>query len=240
MDIYRRLGALALAQVAALVLILVAIDGDWQPPAARPPDIPAPPPAADTQIGGDLVVDVAARPLFLATRRPPEPVAEAAPEEAPPPDPLADVTLVGIYGSGADAGVLLRKGAEVSRLRASAEWQGWRLLSLSATEVTLVAADGATKTLKLERRPQVGGMVARPAQGGGKAAQPAKGTGTGNAAQPAKGTGNAAPGAVRGRADPGAQRAGTANGTPQAGGRVDTNAMLRAARERAARFNSSE
>lgn len=229
MDVYRRLGALALVQVAALVLILIAIDGDWRPPAAQPPEVPAPPaPVGDAVVGGDLVVDVAARPLFLSARRPPEPAAEVAPEEAPPPDPLADVALVGIYGSGADAGVLLRKSTEVSRLRASAEWQGWRLLSLSAAEVTLIAADGATKTLKLERRPQVGGMVAQPAKGGGKAAQPTKGTG------------NAAPGAVNGRADPGAQRADTANGTPQAGGRVDTNAMLRAARERAARFNSSK
>lgn len=221
MDVYRRLGALALAQVAALVLILVAIDGDWQPPAAQPLEVPVPPaPAAGAVVGGDLVVDVAARPLFLSTRRPPEPVAEVVPEEAPPPDPLADVTLVGIYGSGADAGVLLRKGAEVSRLRASAEWQGWRLLALGATEVTLVGADGATKTLKLERRPQLGGMIAQPAQGAGK--------------------GKAAPGAVRGKAGPGAQRANAANGTAQAGGRVDTNAMLRAARERAARFHSSE
>lgn len=229
MDVYRRLGALALAQVAALVLILVAIDGDWQPPAAQPLEVPVPPaPAAGAVVGGDLVVDVAARPLFLSTRRPPEPVAEVVPEEAPPPDPLADVTLVGIYGSGADAGVLLRKGAEVSRLRASAEWQGWRLLALGATEVTLVGADGATKTLKLERRPQVGGLIAQPAQGAGKAARPVKGAGM------------AAPGAVRGKAGPGAQRANAANGTAQAGGRVDTNAMLRAARERAARFHSSE
>jgi hypothetical protein len=170
------------------------------------------------------VVDVAARPLFLATRRPPEPVAETVPEEAPPPDPLADVALVGVYGSGADAGVLLRKGAEVSRLRADGEWQGWRLLALGATEVTLTAADGATKTLKLERRPQLGGMIAQPAQGAGK--------------------GKAAPGAVRGKADAGAQRANAANGTAQAGsqtgGAADRQAALRAARARAARFNSSE
>lgn len=221
MDVYRRLGALALAQVAALVLILIAIDGDWRPPAAQPPEIPAPAAlAADAVAGGDLVVDVAARPLFLATRRPPEPAAEVAPEEAPPPDPLADVALVGVYGSGADAGVLLRKGAEVSRLRASAEWQGWRLLSLGATEVTLVAADGATKTLKLERQPQLGGMVAQPAQGAGKGK------------------------AAAGKAGPGARRANTANGTAQAGsqtgGAADRQAALRAARERAARFNSSE
>jgi len=224
MDVYRRLGALALAQLAALALILVAIDGAWQPPPARPPEIPAPPPAdAGAAVGGDLVVDVAARPLFLAARRPPEPAAEAAPEEAPPPDPLGDVTLVGIYGSGADSGVLLRKGAEVSRLRADGEWQGWRLLALGATEVTLTSADGATKPLRLERRPQLGGLVAQPAKGAGKD--------------------KAGGGADRNKADPRSQRA-NPNGAPQAGsqngGAADRQAMLRAARERAARFHSSE
>ncbi|MDD3650716.1 hypothetical protein [Immundisolibacter sp.] len=222
MDVCRRLGALALAQVAALVLILVAIDGDWQPPAAQPPEIPAPPaPAGDAAVGSDLVADIAARPLFLATRRPPEPSAEATVAEAPPPDPLADVALVGIYGSGADAGILLRKGTEISRLRADGQWQGWRLLSLGATEVTLTAADGATKTLKLERRPQVGGMVARPVQGKGKAA----------------------PGAVRDKADPRAQRTNTANGAAQAGGQTGSAAAPQAAlraRMGRARLNSSE
>ena len=220
MVIYRRLGVLALAQVAVLVLVLTAIDGDWQPPAAQTPAVPAPPVAgADAAAGADRVVDVAARPLFLAGRRPPEPTAAPPAEEAAAPDALADVSLVGVYGAGSEAGALLRKGTEVSRLRPSGEWQGWRLLALGATEVTLIAADGATRTLKLERRPQLGGMVAQPAGGadGGKAAD---------------------------RKKAGAQRANATNGAHQAGGSngvaAERQAALRAARERAARINSSD
>lgn len=168
MTTYRALGALALAQILAVAVVLVAVDGDWQPPAALAPDLPSAPNApTGITAGADLVVDVAARPLFVATRRPLEARGDGASGNGESPDALADVALVGVYGTGDDAGVLLRKGTEVSRLHVGGDWLGWRLQALGTTEATLIAVDGATRTLKLERQPQMGGMIAIPAHGAG-------------------------------------------------------------------------
>lgn len=205
MTAQRLLIGLALGLSAATALLLALIDGRWQPPPPHPAEVPAPVAGnAGPAVSGELLVDIAARPLFLPQRRPPEPEAVDAPAPEAAPDPLAGLTLLGIYGSGGNAGVLLGNGTEVSRLRAGGEWQGWRLLSVSATGATLIAADGETRALVLERRPQLGGMVATPEP-------PAK---------PANGAA-AAP-----------------NGRPSTP--VERQAALRAARERAARFNQAE
>ena len=210
---YRVFGGLAVGISCAIALTWALVDADWRPPAPHPAEVPAPPGmGAVSGVGGDVLVDIAERPLFLPDRRPPEPEVVEEPEPEPEPDPLAEVTLLGIYGSGGTAGVLLGKGAEVSRLRIGGEWQGWRLLSVSATAATLVAADGETQSLELERRPQLGGMVAAPAAG-----RPDK-----KAAKARQGSQAQAP--QKGRPSTPAER----------------QAALRAARERAARFNQSE
>lgn len=210
---YRVFGGLAVGISCAIALTWALVDADWRPPAPHPAEVPARPGmGAVSGVGGDVLVDIAERPLFLPDRRPPEPEVVEEPEPEPEPDPLAEVTLLGIYGSGGTAGVLLGKGAEVSRLRIGGEWQGWRLLSVSATAATLVAADGETQSLELERRPQLGGMVAAPAVG-----RPDK-----KAAKARQGSQAQAP--QKGRPSTPAER----------------QAALRAARERAARFNQSE
>lgn len=203
----RLLVGLALGLSAAIALTLALIDGRWQPPPVHPAEVPAPPGGSPAPpVSGDLLVDIAARPLFLPQRRPPEPAAVEAPEPDAGPDPLEGVALLGIYGSGGNAGVLLGNDKEASRLRVGGEWQGWRLLSISATGATLIAADGETRALTLERRPQLGGMVA-------------------NLEPPAKPAKGAAAGAAQ-------------NGRPSTP--AERQAALRAARERAARFNQSE
>lgn len=218
MTTYRALGALALAQSLAVAVVLVAVDGDWQPPAALAPGLPSAPNApAGITAGADLVVDVAARPLFVATRRPLEARGDGASGNGESPDALADVALVGVYGTGDDAGVLLRKGTEVSRLHVGGDWLGWRLQTLGTTEVTLIAVDGATRTLKLERQPQMGGMTARPTQGAGNAK---------------------ASGGAKRRAPHGAAAEDTAGG--RSGDLNGRRAELREALERAARVNSSD
>lgn len=203
----RTLRWLALALAGAILLALVSIDGDWQPPLRQEPAVPVALTAtADPEIGDEQLAEIVARPLFLPSRRPPEAVAATAAEEAPPPDPLADVKLLGIYGSGATAGILVSKGTEVSRLSSGGQWQGWRLLSVGTTEVTLIAADGAQQTLTLERGPQQGGMVAAPAPAGKAKTKAANADGAG---QPQGSRGNSA----------------------------ERQALLRAARERATRSN---
>lgn len=205
---------LAVGIACAIALTWALIDADWQPPVPHPAEVPAPPGmGAVSAVGGDALVEIAERPLFLPDRRPPEPEVVEEPEPEPEPDPLADVALLGIYGSGGSAGIILGKlgkNAEVSRLRIGGEWQGWRLLSISATAATLVAADGQTQSLALERRPQQGGMTAVPAGGGSDR----KATNT--------------------RGDSQARQQGRPS-TP-----AERQAALRAARERAARANQSE
>lgn len=213
---YRVLVWLAVGISCAMALTWALIDADWQPPAPHPAEVPAPPGmGAVSAVGGDVLVDIAERPLFLPDRRPPAPEVVEESEPEPEPDPLAEVTLLGIYGSGGSAGIILGKlgkDAEVSRLRIGGEWQGWRLLSISATAATLVAADGETQSLELERRPQLGGMVAAPA--GGRPDKKAAEARAGSQAQARQ----------QGRPSTPAER----------------QAALRAARERAARFNQSE
>lgn len=209
------LQGLAVGLIGLTVLTWVSIDARWEPPVPQAATVPeAPGSSVVGPVSGNALVEMAARPLFLPERRPPEPVLVEEPEPEPEPEPLADVTLLGIYGSGGSAGVLLAAGDEVSRLRVGGEWQGWRLLSVGSTAATLVAADGETQTLELERRPQLGGMVATPSRGGKTAS-------------------GKAPKASQSNAGAAAQHARPS--TP-----AERQAALRAARERAARFNQSD
>jgi hypothetical protein len=164
MPVNRVLGGIALALLSGIALELIFIDADWTPPAARPPAVPAvvavPAPAG---ANGALLNEIGQRPLFLEARRPPDPVAAESAPAAPAVNPLDGVELLRVYESGGRAGVIIRSGGEVSRVPAGGEWQGRRLLAVSATKATFAGADGNSQELKLARQPQQGGMVAAPA-----------------------------------------------------------------------------
>lgn len=188
---------LAAVLAGAIALTLAVIDGHWQPPPPQPPVLPtvAQGAMAATAIRADQLAEIAARPLFLATRRPLESTVAAEPEAEAAQEPLDGTTLVGIYNSGGAVGVLLATGKEVARLRSGDTWQGWRLLSVGTDSVDLVAPDGMRKTLQLERRPQLGGMTAIPA-GAPAAQRKARPSGSGAADNP-RGSGSAASRAAR-------------------------------------------
>ena len=117
---------------------------------------------------GALLDEIGQRPLFLEARRPPDPVvAESAPA-APAVNPLDGVELLGVYESGGRAGVIIRSGGEVSRVPAGGEWQGRRLLAVSATKAIFASADGGSQELTLVHQPQQGGMIAAPAGSPGR------------------------------------------------------------------------
>jgi len=190
MPVHRVLWGVALAALFGIAAEFILIDADWTPPASRPPEAPAVV-AVNALAGanGALLNEIGQRPLFLEARRPPEPVvAEAAPA-APTVNPLDGVELLGVYESGGHAGVILRRGGEVSRVPTGVEWQGWRLLAVSTTKAIFTSADGTTQELPLARQPQQGGMVAAPAAppGRGKAdkAAPPAGAASPQGARPA-------------------------------------------------------
>lgn len=164
MPVHRVLWSVALAALFGIAAEFILIDADWTPPASRPPEAPAVV-AVNAHAGanGALLNEIGQRPLFLEARRPPEPVvAEAAPA-APAVNPLDGVELLGVYESGGHAGVILRRGGEVSRVPTGVEWQGWRLLAVSTAQAFFTSADGTMQELPLARQPQQGGMVATPA-----------------------------------------------------------------------------
>lgn len=173
MPAHRMLGGIALALLSGIAAELVLIDADWTPPAARPPEVPVVVArAAPAGANGALLNEIGQRPLFLEARRPPEPtVAEPVPA-APAVNPLEGVELLGVYESGGRAGVIVRRGGEVSRVPAGGEWQGRRLLAVSATKAIFASADGSSQELTLARQPQQGGMVAAPAAAPGKGKKP--------------------------------------------------------------------
>lgn len=173
MPVNRLLGGVALALLSGIAVELILIDADWTPPAARPPEVPVvaavPAPAG---ANGALLNEIGQRPLFLEARRPPDPsVAEPAPA-APAVNPLDGVELLGVYESGGRAGVIIRSGGEVSRVPAGGEWQGRRLVAVSATKAIFASADGGSQELTLVHQPQQGGMIAEPAAPTGKGKKP--------------------------------------------------------------------
>lgn len=173
MPVNRLLGGVALALLSGIAVELILIDADWTPPPARPPEVPVvaavPAPAG---ANGALLNEIGQRPLFLEARRPPDPsVAESAPA-APAVNPLDGVELLGVYESGGRAGVIIRSGGEVSRVPAGGEWQGRRLLAVSATKAIFASADGGSQELTLVHQPQQGGMIAEPAAPTGKGKKP--------------------------------------------------------------------
>lgn len=173
MSAHRVLGGIALALLFGIAAELALIDADWTPPAARPPEVPVVV-AREAPAGanGALLDEIGQRPLFLEARRPPDPIVAEPTPAAPAVNPLEGAELLGVYESGGRAGVIIRSGGEVSRVPAGGEWQGRRLLAVSATRAIFASADGGSQELTLARQPQQGGMVAAPAAPTGKGKKP--------------------------------------------------------------------
>jgi hypothetical protein len=161
----------ALALLIAIAGEFLLIDAHWTPPPPQSAAVP-PVPAMKSPAGanGAQLAEIGQRPLFLETRHPPPPAAEEAPPAPPAVNPLEGVELLGVYQSGGRGGVMIRKAGQVSRVAAGSEWEGRRLLAISATGAIFASPDGTSQELPLKRQPQQGGMAAVPPGGaGGKA-----------------------------------------------------------------------
>ena len=154
-----RLAMMALAVwlgSGALVLLATQI-GYWRAPAPIPPEISTASTSSRPALKELDTPSIALeRPLFWATRRPEPVIALEAPEEEPAKLPK-DALLVGMYGSGKDAGVLVKMGERVQRIPLGGKWEGWTLKKLSENSVFLSPPRG--KDVELPLRPK--GAVAK-------------------------------------------------------------------------------
>ncbi|MFY3382636.1 hypothetical protein [Paracidovorax sp. MALMAid1276] len=145
---FRLLLVAVLALSGALASRWVTADGQlrqqlWSAPEAIPPDLSAPkvPSGIDARGSGGATAYFAIldRPMFAPDRRPPPPP-DAKPEE-PPPDPLAGLTLYGIF-TGADfSGIVARINDKVRRVRVGEPLGEWTVKSVQGREVVFARGD---------------------------------------------------------------------------------------------------
>ena len=90
------------------------------------------------------------RPLFWASRRPQGAADSVAAKEDKKVGEIAGVRLVGVFGSGDSAGIIVTlKESGRKRLLIGEKVNGWKLLSVSGNEAVL-SASGRKKTLTLQ------------------------------------------------------------------------------------------
>ncbi|HRQ56932.1 MAG TPA: hypothetical protein PLN31_05905 [Azoarcus taiwanensis] len=148
------------ALAAGVVLLASLVAPDWTPPPPQPPDLASLAPQPIAPAPETLAMGVVAeRPLFVPGRRPPPPPAVEAPPAAPQADPFAEVELVGLFGSGDRAGVILKVGPDVHRVQQGSTWEGWRLKSVSDREAFFASEGQRDRALSLALQPQQGGML---------------------------------------------------------------------------------
>jgi hypothetical protein len=107
------------------------------------------------------------RPIFAPDRRQPPPPAPPAPP--PPPDPLANISIHGIF-SGASAGVLARIDGKQRRIKINEKIGPWTLKSIDGRDITFTQGDEDRKLRLAFARldtpvpPQAAAAAVRPAQ----------------------------------------------------------------------------
>lgn len=147
------LGVAALA--AALAWLWVLPTGHlrtnaWAPPAPVVPDLPVPSVPAGLAVSGNqgagAYFAILDRPMFAPDRRPaPPPDAKQA---APEPDPLAGLTLYGIFSGPEFSGIVARVNDRVRRVRVSESLGEWTVKSVQGREVTFSRGE-ETRTMQL-------------------------------------------------------------------------------------------
>ncbi|MGD9945816.1 MAG: hypothetical protein AB7L76_21365 [Burkholderiaceae bacterium] len=181
-SVFALLLVVAGALAAGIAMQVDRGERQWTPPEQVPPDPsslrPAstrPPPRA----GVMELAETVERPLFSPTRRPPPPPPPPAPPEPQPePDPLANLVLLGLYGSGEKGGgAILRADGKVVRVQVGGQVGGWRLVSVDERTVVLTGPRGRRSELVLKHQPQMAAppVAARAAPPGHPPGQPADG-----------------------------------------------------------------
>lgn len=88
------------------------------------------------------------RPLFASTRRPAART-EAGADDVATADPLRDVRLLGMYGSGSGGGVLVSRGGKTQRVAFGEKIGDWTVTAEEGRQVSLVRNGGERRQLSL-------------------------------------------------------------------------------------------
>ena len=160
----RLLLLICVACLLGIGTVMVLVDSRWTAPAAQIPELTSVP--AKSLVAGigrmGPLTHTGQRPIFLASRRPyVPPVAVAQSDPNPGPDPFAGAELLGLFGSGAQAGVILRHEGKTARVGVGAHWSGWELKEVDPRSIraTFSSRDGADHVLRLKRQPQQGEKI---------------------------------------------------------------------------------
>ena len=146
--------------VAGLAFVAATGDWHWTPPSAQKPgdDMFRAEALSLARVDPGSLQQMVERPLLQSDRRPPA-VDKVATNE---PDPLANVQLLGVFGSGTTGGVLLKAEERVSRLRVGERTGRWTLQAVGAAQADFITADGRRSSLVLQRQPQPGAVPSAP------------------------------------------------------------------------------
>lgn len=175
----RVFAAVGLTSVLLMALLLLVTS---RPEPTAPPEylfvVPDLASSASAGVGRPNGNDFIARPLFSSSRRPPVPipvevVAPPTPSAPSPEIELTDVTLVGVFESGATQGIVVRL-ADGGRERVlkGASLDGWTLQSVGSRSARLSAPGGNTAVLRMAfaevralppARPPATGLAREPA-----------------------------------------------------------------------------
>lgn len=161
-SVIRLLAMLCLMSLSGIAAVVLLVSPEWTAPEAQRPDMASLRPQLIAMPGASVSLDqIGQRPLFLESRRPHVPPT-AAPQPESTPDPFPDAELVGLFGSGEEAGVIVRLKGDATRLRVGMQWSGWQLKSVDpvSLKAVFVSQGRGDHELRLKRQPQQGGMVA--------------------------------------------------------------------------------
>ncbi len=112
----------------------------WSAPAMVKGDVPVWPEQLTGKVeDASVFLNIIEKPLFSPSRRPPPP--PPPPTAPPPPDPLQGIQMVGVFGSGPDAGILATIEGRMRRVAKGDKVGEWSLKAVSDRTATFVKAD---------------------------------------------------------------------------------------------------
>ena len=99
------------------------------------------------------------RPVLWPDRQPIEAVAEIAAETNGKPREFKDIKLVGVFGAGDSAGIIVRVKDKVRRIQLEEELAGWRLESVGENKAVFTAGSRQEQLILLPESTNAAGKV---------------------------------------------------------------------------------